>query len=86
MLAVEKSEVNQMQRENKSLILLEGFQKLGLIREALKLHAARFSKQKQTDTRADIPAFSEGKAIRAAIEARKAEAYCHAHGILSAPR
>jgi hypothetical protein len=74
-----------MQTGKKSAILPQEFQKLGLIREALK-PPAWLSKLKPTDARAEIHAFSETKAARAAIEAKKAEAYCHARTIMNAPR
>jgi hypothetical protein len=73
-----------MQTGKKGAILPQEFQKLGLIRGALK--PAWFLKLKPTQTGAEIPASSETKAARASIEAKKVEVYSYAQRMLSAPR
>jgi len=74
-----------MKTESRSLSILQGFQKLGLIRDAFKPHAW-FSGLEPTGNTAEIPAFSQAKASRALTEAKKAEAYAAAQRIFSAPR
>lgn len=72
----------------KSVIPLQKFEKLGLIRFALR-PLSRLSKMKPPEdvtTAASAESFHEAKAFRAALEARRAEAFGHAHRILSAPR
>jgi len=74
-----------MDSGKRTLSILQGFQRLGLIREALKPYAW-FSRSKSTEVRAEFLAFSQAKTARELVEVRKAEVYAAAQRMLSAPR
>lgn len=81
-----------MQTGKRGMIKLQQFEKLGLIRGASKL-PSWLSKLRLPDTRPEnIPttasagSFDEAKAVTASLEAKRAQAYCQVHRILSAPR
>lgn len=80
------------QTGKKSVILLQEFHKFGLIRDAWK-PPSWLSKLKLPDTHAEnittvasAGSFHEAKAVKAAIEAKRAETLCQARRILNIPR
>ena len=79
-----------MQTGKRTLILIQEFEKLGVIRDALK-SPTWLSKLKPLDTRADISVIAsaqslhETKALGVALEARRAEVLSHAGRILNIP-
>lgn len=77
-----------MQIGRKDSIQLRTFEKLGLIRDAWKSRSW-LSKLRPKDklaenliAEASAESFQETKAVRAALEQKRAEALCHARGIL----